>query len=149
MWHPSVRTFRWFTFLALVSHVIVVIDGQWVLLPAAPEFVATRDAWMAYDSVLTWDQHNRAYWLSNGVTALALIGMLRLCDWARWTALFVTVFNLAWWPLSGTFMCTPWQQALWNVWVVGYYSALAIAFLSPVALHFTGQMEVPGTVVDD
>jgi len=149
MWQPSVRTFRWFTIVALITHVVIVIDGVWSILPTPPDFIAIRDVWAGEGSLLTYDQHNRAWWLSICVTALALVGMLALSDWARWTALFVTVFNLVWPPMAGTILATPWNSVVCSIWNVGFFVALAIAFLSPVALHFTGQAEISGTTVED
>jgi hypothetical protein len=150
MWRPSVRTFRWFTAMALALHLFTMADHRWSFLPASQEFRELRSVMAESDSLLTNDQQTRTYWLGNVLLAISLAGMMYLSDLSRWCTLFVAVFNYISGPMQGTCAFTPWENAVGTLSGTSFSVAMAIAFLSPVALHFTGQVEAGGTsVVDD
>jgi hypothetical protein len=149
MWQPSVRTFRWITAITLVVHLLMLADHRWSILPASEEFREVRSVWAAADSFLTSDQQTRAYWLGNGLLAICLFGMLFLSDLSRWCTLFVAIFNSVIGPMQGTYAFTPWETGIGTILGTSFSMAMAIAFLSPVALHFTGQAESAGTAFED
>lgn len=142
MWSPSLRAFRILCVLSVAHCILCLWDMQ------QPFFRMTADEsrasdWMGRGGWADFDGQRRVWYALMLIEVLAYAGMTVLQDWGRWVALIAYLGWILSPPIFGLHV-TPWRRVLlFGIGTNISILALAVAFLTPVALHFTGE------IVDD
>lgn len=138
MWTPSLRTFRVLTLLSLIMHLIIIAEGQFGFLPKTAD---ERTVMMAngINAAIDYEMGMKLYYLITAMFTLGLLGTYFLQNLGRWSVFLATLGTVFSAFAYGVWVETPAFVLLYSICIFLTNLTLAIAFLSPIALRFSGE----------
>jgi hypothetical protein len=125
--------------LSIAHCVLCLWDAQQPFFhPSADERRASE--WMGRGGWADVDGQRRVWYALMLIEVIAYAAMVMLQDWGRWVALIAFLGWIIVPPIFGL-QVIPWRRALlYNVGTSASALTLAVAFLTPIALRFTGEI---------